>query len=144
MFISVNSRAAASYKRVAADTSVQGADPHQLVTLLFDALVQSLQRAIGSLASGDISAKGAAIGKAVRILEEGLKPGLNTEQGGELALNLKSTYDYSIMRLTHANLRNDKAALAEVSALIEPVAEAWKQIKGPRPAYLQPVPGPGA
>ena len=144
MFTSVTSRAAAAYKRVAADTSVQGADPHQLVNLLFDALVQSLQRAIGSLTSGDISAKGAAIGKAVRILEEGLKPGLNTEQGGELALNLLSMYDYSIMRLTQANLRNDKAALAEVTALIEPVAAAWKQIKGSGPAYLQPASGFGA
>jgi flagellar protein FliS len=129
MFTSVNSRAAAAYKRVAADTGVQGADPHQLVSLLFDALLQSLARARGALEAGDIPAKGAAISKAVRILEEGLKAGLNIEQGGELAQNLRGMYDYSILRLTHANLRNDDAALAEVSALIEPVADSWKQIK---------------
>jgi flagellar protein FliS len=51
------------------------------------------------------------------------------EQGGELAQNLRGMYDYSILRLTHANLRNDDAALVEVSALIEPVADSWKQIK---------------
>lgn len=129
MFISVNSRAAAAYKRVAADTSVQGADPHQLVSMLFDTLLQSLVRARGALQAHDIEAKGAAIGKAVRILEEGLKAGLNLEQGGELAQNLRATYDYSILRLTQANLHNDDAALAEVMALIEPVADSWKQIK---------------
>jgi flagellar protein FliS len=129
MFTSANSRAAAAYKRVAADTGVQGADPHQLVSMLFDALLQSLARARGALEAGDIAAKGMAIGKAVRILEEGLKAGLNMEQGGELAQNLRGMYDYSIARLTHANLRNDVAALAEVSALIEPVADAWKQIR---------------
>jgi len=129
MFTSVNSRAAAAYKRVAADTGVQGADPHQLVSLLFDALLQSLARARGALGTGDIPAKGMAIGKAVRILEEGLKAGLNMEQGGELAQNLRGMYDYSILRLTHANLRNDDAALAEVSALVEPVADSWKQIR---------------
>ncbi len=137
MFTSVTSRAAAAYKRVAADTGVQGADPHQLVGLLFDALLQSLQRARGALDAGDVAAKGAAIGKAVRILEEGLKAGLNMNQGGELAQNLRAMYDYSILRLTHANLRNDVAALVEVGSLIEPVAQSWKQIKtGGTPAAL--------
>ena len=129
MFTSVNSRAAAAYKRVAADTSIQGADPHQLVAMLFDTLLQSLARGRGALKAGDIEAKGMAIGKAARILEEGLKAGLNMEQGGELAQNLRGMYDYSILRLTQANLHNDDAALAEVSALIEPVADSWKQIK---------------
>jgi flagellar protein FliS len=140
MFTSANSRAAAAYKRVAADTGVQGADPHQLVSMLFDALLQSLARARGALEAGDIAAKGMAIGKAVRILEEGLKAGLNMAQGGELAQNLRGMYDYSIARLTHANLRNDVAALAEVSALIEPVADSWKQIKnGGAPTTAQPT-----
>jgi flagellar protein FliS len=139
MFTSANSRAAAAYKRVAADTGVQGADPHQLVSMLFDALLQSLARARGALGTGDIAAKGMAIGKAVRILEEGLKAGLNMAQGGELAQNLQGMYDYSILRLTHANLRNDDAALAEVSALIEPVADAWKQIRNDGIPNAQPA-----
>ena len=40
MFTSVNTRAASAYKRVAVETSVQGADPHTLVGLLFDALLR--------------------------------------------------------------------------------------------------------
>lgn len=130
MFTSVNSRAAAAYKRVAADTGVQTADPHQLVSLLFDALLQSLARARGALDAGDVAAKGAAIGKAVRILEEGLKAGLNMEQGGELAQNLRGMYGYSVVRLTHANLHNDATALTEVIDLIKPVAESWQGIRG--------------
>lgn len=144
MFTSVNSRAASAYKRVAADTGVQTADPHQLVGLLFDALLQSIAQARGAMARNEVLPKGAAIGKAVRILEEGLKVGLNMAQGGELAQNLRGIYDYSILRLTQANLRNDEKALEEVARLIEPVAESWKQIKGPGPAYLQPVTGRGA
>ena len=45
MFTSASTRAASVYKKVAAETSVQGADPHQLVDLLFDALLQSLASA---------------------------------------------------------------------------------------------------
>lgn len=144
MFTSVNSRAASAYRRVAAETSVQGADPHQLVGLLFDALLQSIALARGAMARGDIPAKGAALGKAVRIIEEGLKAGLNLRDGGEVARNLHQLYGYSVLRLTQGNLHNDTQALEEVTRLIEPIAESWKLIKGPGPAYLQPVTGRGA
>ncbi|WP_066261202.1 flagellar export chaperone FliS [Hydrogenophaga flava] len=144
MFTSASHRAASAYKRVAAETSVQGADPHTLVGLLFDALLQSISEARGAMVRGDIAAKGAALGKAVRILEEGLKAGLNLREGGEIAANLRDLYAYSTLRLTQGNLRNDPAALEEVSKLIEPVAASWKLIGGPGPAYLQPVAGRGA
>lgn len=144
MFTSVSTRASSAYKRVAAETGVQGADAHQLVGLLFDALVQSLHQARGALERGEVQAKGAALSKAVRILDEGLKAGLNLREGGEIAANLRDLYGYSTLRLTQANLRNDPAALEEVSKLIEPVAQSWKLIGGPGPAYLQPVAGRGA
>lgn len=144
MFTSVSSRAASAYRRVAAETQVQGADPHQLVNLLFEALLQSIAGARGALERGDTAAKGAAIGKAVRIIEEGLKAGLNLREGGEVAANLHSLYGYSVMRLTHANLRNDVTALEEVHGLIEPLAKSWQQIRGSGPAYLQAVAGSSA
>ncbi|MEZ5701725.1 MAG: flagellar export chaperone FliS [Burkholderiaceae bacterium] len=101
----------------------------QLVGLLFDALLQSIA-ARGAMERGETAVKGAAISKAVRLIEEGLKAGLNLEQGGEIALNLRGLYDYSVQRLTHANLRNDAEALQEVTQLMEPLATAWKQIGG--------------
>lgn len=129
MFTSVNSRAASAYRRIAAETSVQGASPHQLVGLLYDALLQSIANARGAMERKDIKAKGAAIGKAVRIIEEGLKAGLNLKDGGEVASNLHHLYTYAVVRLTQANARNEAAALVEVALLIEPVADAWKRIQ---------------
>ena len=129
MFTSVNTRAASTYKRVAVDTGVQTADPHQLVSLLFDALIQSLNLARGAMERQDVASKGAALGKAIRIMEEGLKAGLNLQEGGELAANLKGLYEYSVQRLTLANLRNEVAPIHEVLNLIEPLADSWKQIR---------------
>ena len=129
MFTSVNTRAASTYKRVSVDTGVQSADPHQLVSLLFDALIQSLNLARGAMERQDVVSKGTAIGKAIRIIEEGLKAGLNLQEGGELAGNLKGLYEYSVQRLTLANLRNDAAPIHEVLNLIEPLADSWKQIR---------------
>ena len=78
-----------------------------------------------------IEAKGKAIGKAARIVEEGLKAGLNLEAGGRLAADLDSLYAYVALRLLQANLRNDEAALDECARLIEPLREAWVAI-GPQ------------
>ena len=142
MFTSVNSRAASAYKRVSADTGVSTADPHQLVGMLFDGLIQSLNAARGAMERGEIETKGMAIGKAVRILEEGLKGGLNMAQGGDLAKNLNGLYGYAVQRLTLANLRNDRALVTEVIGLIEPLAGSWKQIRGASAAT--PATGPGA
>lgn len=139
MFTSVNTRSALAYKRASVEASVDMADPHQLVNLLFEAL----QRAIGAaklhMLSGDIPNKCTQIGNAIRILEEGLQAPLDLEKGGEIAANLKSVYEYCVTRLVMANARNDMATLDEVQRLIEPIASGWKQIEGRGPAYLRPV-----
>lgn len=139
MFSSVASRSASAYKRVSVETSVDNADPHHLVSLLFDALQQALAGARQAIQQGDIPTKVRQIGVAMRILEEGLKAPLNMQEGGELAANLNDLYDYCIRRVILANARNDAGALEEVSNLIGQVASGWKQINGQRPAYLQPV-----
>lgn len=129
MFTSVTTRSASVYKRVAVETGVQAADSHRLVGMLFDGLLQSVAAARGAMERGDLVAKGEQIGKAVRIVEEGLKAGLDPA-GGEMAQNLRALYAYSVRRLTEANLRNDAKALVEVAGLIEPVAQAWQDIRG--------------
>jgi flagellar protein FliS len=139
MFTSVNSRSASAYKKASVQASVDMADPHQLVVLLFDALQRHIGMAKLAMQNKDIPGKCAQIGNAIRILEEGLKAPLDLEQGGEIANNLFALYDYCVTRLVLANSRNDLAALQEVADLIEPIATSWKQIKGDGPAYLRPV-----
>ncbi|MFZ4287638.1 flagellar export chaperone FliS [Variovorax sp. HJSM1_2] len=128
MFTSVSTRSASAYKRVAVQTSIDGASPHQLIGLLYDGLLESLGKARVAIERGDVEVKGKEIGRSVRILEEGLKASLNDDMGGELAVNLRGVYNYSILRLTEANLKNDSALVGEVSKLITTVSDAWKSI----------------
>ena len=139
MFTSVSTRSAAAYKRASIEASVDMADPHQLVTLLFEALQRAIGSAKLSMQAGDIPGKCKQIGNAIRILEEGLKAPLDLEKGGDIAANLNSLYEYCVTRLVLANARNDLAILDEVGRLIEPVASGWKQIQGNGPAYLRSV-----
>jgi flagellar protein FliS len=137
MYTPPNLRAAMAYKNVGAQSSVEFASPHQLIELLFDGLVVALASARGALQRGDVAAKGMQIMRAVRLLNEGLKAGLDKERGGALAERLASLYDYCIERLTLANMHNDGEMLAEVAALIAPVAQGWKEIG--RPSVGQPA-----
>jgi flagellar protein FliS len=104
-------------------------DQHKLVSLLYEGVLSSIAAARGAMARGDISGKCNAIGKAIRIIEEGLLTALDRDAGGELAENLGSVYEYSLRQLVLANAHNDDAKLEEVAQLIQPIASGWEQIK---------------
>lgn len=119
---------AAAYRQVGAETAVAGASPHRLVQMLFDGYMDSIALARAALRSGQIEAKGRAIVRAVRIVDEGLRACLNLKGGGPLAQDLHDLYGYLTMRLTLANLRNDDAVLDECQRLMAPLREAWMSI----------------
>lgn len=116
------------YQQVDIDSQVLTASPHRLVTMLYDGLLEALNRARGALQRNDIPAKAEAISRAARIVDEGLKAGIVNPGGSELASNLHALYVYVSMRLTYANVRNDDAALQECIRLIAPLREAWVTI----------------
>ena len=120
-----------AYGKVAVESSVATADPHQLVLMLFDGALDAIRQAQSHMVAGRIAEKGAALGKALRIVEEGLKASLDGAAGGELAARLRSLYDYSVMKLLQGNLRNDGEALRNVAKLLGELRDAWSQIRTP-------------
>ena len=130
MFATHSPRAASAYQRINVETSMHTMDQHQLVALLYQGALGAIASARGAMARGDVLGKCNAISKAIRIIEEGLNTGLDRVDGGELAQNLGALYDYCVRRLTLANVRNDDAIMQEVQRLIEPVAQAWMDMKG--------------
>ena len=128
MYTATFTRASAAYKRVATETLGEDSSPHHLVELLYQEVLQAVIVARGAILRKDHAAKGKAIVRAIRLFEEGLKPGLDRQAGGALATNLGALYDYCVRLLTQANLKNDEQKLLEVRDLIEPISSAWKEI----------------
>ncbi|HBZ4245475.1 flagellar protein FliS [Klebsiella aerogenes] len=126
-----------AYAQVSLESSAMSASPHQLIVMLFDGALNALLRAHILMNQGDIAGKGLALSKAINIIDNGLKSGLDHQQGGEIADNLAALYDYMKRRLMQANLHNDEAAIVEVVKLLENIADAWRQI-GPN---YQPAQG---
>lgn len=129
MFSPARPRAADAYRRIDFETSMHTADQHQIINLLFEGVLREIARARGAIQRGENQVKIDAIGRAVRVLEEGLSTGLDRVDGGELAQNLSTLYDYCLRQLVLANVRSDEALLQEVQSLIEPIAQGWKEIR---------------
>ena len=114
---------AGAYRQMGVQTGVASASSHQLVSMLFDGFDESLLQALGALRDGVLETKCRAISRALRIVNEGLKANLDLDAGGTLAKGLFELYGYVSMRLLHAQLHNDVAALEECRRLVQPCAK---------------------
>lgn len=117
-----------AYTKVGLETGVDGASPYRLITMLLDGAILSLGRAAQALKEKRVGDKGKEISIAIDIISSGLQASIDLEAGGQIAERLNSLYDYMCTRLLHANLRNDLAAIQEVSNLLGEIKAGWEEI----------------
>jgi flagellar protein FliS len=122
-----------AYAKVGLETSVISASPHKLIVMLYDGALAAIKSAASHMAAGNIAEKGAAISKALDIINNGLRASLDKKAGGEIASNLDALYVYMTERLLTANLQNKLSLLDEVQTLLTDLRDAWTQI-GEKPA----------
>lgn len=118
-----------AYAKVGVESGVSAADPHKLISMLYQGALQAISNAKNGILRKDIPAKGKAISQAISIINEGLNASLDKKVGGELAQNLSSLYEYMATRLVTANLKNDMATLDEVARLLADLKGAWDSIR---------------
>lgn len=119
-----------AYAKVGVESAVMSASNDQLITLLFDGALSALVRARLFLQDGNTIMKGASLSKAINIIDNGLKLGLDEASEDELTQNLLGLYRYMVNRLLRANIDNDVHAIEEVEALLRNIADAWKEVSG--------------
>lgn len=117
-----------AYAKIGVESAVMSASQHHLVTLLFDGALSALVRARLFLLDGNLEGKGLSLSKAINIIDNGLKVGLDDDTDDELAQNMIALYAYMVRRLLQANLRNDASAIEEVERLLRTIADAWKEV----------------
>jgi len=122
-------KALKAYNTVGVESSVDSADPHKLILLLYQGALLAIASAKNQILRQEIAAKGASISHAIAIIERGLKGSLDVQRGGDLAKNLDDLYTYMTQRLLLANQRNDTALLDEVSRLLIELRTAWESIR---------------
>jgi flagellar protein FliS len=117
--------AAQAYARIGLETGVAAASPQRLIVMLYDGALAALAEARMHIQAGRTAQKGRALGKAISIVDEGLKAALDVSQGGDIARSLMDLYDYVGRRLLLANLRDDVTLIDETARLLDELRGAW-------------------
>ena len=131
-----------AYAKVGLETSIVSASPHRLIVMLYDGALVAVRSALAHMKARNIPEKGAAVSKAIDIIDNGLRASLDREAGGQIAAGLDSLYEYMSARLLIANLHNQPEVLEEVVGLLADLRDAWNAI-GATPA-AQPAQQPAA
>lgn len=122
------SHALNEYRQTYVEAGGVYADPHSLISMLFNGLQERIAVARGALQRKDHASKGKAVGQSIEILAY-LQSCLNVEQGGELAENLDNLYAYMSHQLFMAGANNDEALFEEVKGLITEIQSGWDGIR---------------
>lgn len=118
-------RSVKAYANVGLETEVLSASPEHLISLLFRGARTAIAQARLHMRDHRIAERGAALSKAIDIVDSGLKAGIDIERGGEVAQHLIVAYDLIIRDLLQANLHNDEAKLNSAEKLLNDLADAW-------------------
>jgi flagellar protein FliS len=117
-----------AYTAVSLDSEIVGATPHQLIVLLYDGAINAMKRAEIYFQSGNIARRGEMISRAINIIDNGLRAGLDHEKGGKIAEELESLYEYISRTLLEANLNKSGENLPHLISLMTEMSETWQLI----------------
>jgi flagellar protein FliS len=125
----------AAYQSVSVHGNVAAGDPHRLVLMLMDGVMERMAIARACIERNDIARKAKLLHSCVTLLAE-LRGSLNIARGGDVARNLSELYDYMMRQLMRGNAENKAEYIKEVTSLLSEVREAWVAI-GPEVRHMQ-------
>jgi flagellar protein FliS len=108
------------------ENQVTTATPGKLLVMAFDAAIRFARVAAEKMQEHKLDEQNANIRRVQNILLE-LVSSLDARTDPQLAANLQSIYTYMFDRLTHANIRDDAAALEEVTEMLMELRNTWAE-----------------
>ena len=115
-----------AYKTTSLDAEMAVADPHRVIQMLMQGLLERLAQAKGAIERRDYSAKSTSISKAMDIIN-GLQGSLDLSYG-QIPQDLYALYDYMKDRLMDASRNMTCEPIDEVANLIITIKSAWDNI----------------
>jgi flagellar protein FliS len=129
MYANHQGYAAASrrYAAIDAGSKVEGANPHQLVKILYDELLLAMDATAVAMRNGDDRKVRDRHTRSLTLLHA-LESSLDFEQGGEIAVNLAIIYREARKRILAALSDQDAEKILSARAIIADIASAWAMI----------------
>jgi flagellar protein FliS len=108
-------------------TKVETAGSVDLIVMLYQGAVRFIRVGLEALDRHDYQTVNTNFVKAQNIVVE-LRGSLNHEDGGDIARQLSSLYEYCYRQLVMANLKKDPAPAREVIGILRDLGTAWQQV----------------
>ncbi len=106
--------------------NVEGMNNDQLILFIYQEMLKILNQVTHYFEQKDIENRVNGINKAIEVVNT-LMSILNFEQGGEIAIRLRSLYLYSTKKLTAANIKQDPKQVEEVIHVFKDLYSGWAQ-----------------
>lgn len=104
---------------------VQTSQPHELISLLYEAAIKNLTQAKAYIEKRDIAQSSETIMKTQAIVLE-LRASLD-KTVGEIAEQLDSLYEYFYNRLLEANTKKDLGIVDEILQFFKELRQTWEE-----------------
>lgn len=117
----------ATYQTVNRESGLNVADPHTIISMMFDGLFESVSIVKGAIERNDFETKSKQLNKAMSILRS-LQDSLDTESEPKISANFYELYAYCIDRLVDVSVSKDCSIIDEIVNLLKPLSDAWKNI----------------
>jgi flagellar secretion chaperone FliS len=118
------SGARARYRQIALASRVEGASPKQLVAILYDEAIQSIDLMIAALNRGDARGASGDYARAAAILHQ-LEDGIDHARGGPIGQSLTVIYRSALASLAVAQEHRRIAEAMAARDLLSDIAAAW-------------------
>ena len=118
-----------AYKTTERNALVETEDPHQLVLIMFDALIKSMEIYIENLdvKTANLELRSKHFSRALTIIYS-LQSSLDFEKGGDIADNLFQTYEFSRQKIIGSiKDMNPDGPVRAIGLLVE-IRAAWAQM----------------
>jgi flagellar protein FliS len=110
------------------ENQITSATPEKSVLMLYDGAIGFLRSAIKEFEeNNNIAEKSILVEKTVKIIDY-LQSCIDEERGGEIGKNLNMLYNYMVLELTKANLKNDIQKMGEILDLLRTIRDGWNGI----------------
>jgi flagellar protein FliS len=131
-------------RQVYQDSSIRGANPIELVVLLYDAAIADMRLALTAMQTSDIESRATRISHALMILQQ-LQGTLDFERGGGAARQFEQFYNLTRAKVLEAQMRGSPELMQQQIRSMSEVRDCWleaRRMLAPRPgltAQTNPV-----
>ena len=124
-----NKKMTAAYQTTERNALVETEDSHQLILIMFDALIKSIEIYIDNIdvKTADLELRTKHFSRALTIIYS-LQSSLDFEKGGEISNNLFKIYEYSRQQLISDLKNGEPKGITNAITIIKEIADAWNQI----------------